>query len=313
MRSIWNRVVFDVDTGGAAGAAGGATGSPGASSGTGAGAGAGAGTASAGGGAAAPVVAFAESLPEAIRGEAAFKDIKSLDALANSYLHAQRMIGVDPSQVLRLPGADDAAAWDAVYGKLGRPEAADKYAFAEVKLPEGMTVDPALQTGYQEAAHKAGLSVKQADALYQWWNAQMGEKFTAQSGQTVQAQTAAIDTLRGEWGAAFDQNVALAKEAVGHYGGEKLKAELDGNGLGNSPELARIFAKLGKNLQEDGVIGRGGGDGGGINSPGEARQQISALQKDSAFLKSYTDKRDAGHADAVARMQGLYQQAYPQR
>ena len=70
------------------------------------------------------------------------------------------------------------------------------------------------------------------------------------------------------------------------------------------------MVRLGMNLQEDGVIGRGG-SGGTMHSPGEARQQISALQKDAAFTKSYQDKRDPGHADAVARMKTLYEQAYP--
>jgi hypothetical protein len=287
IRSLSDRIAFDADTGGAGGGT--------------------AGTA-----AAAPPPAFAESLPEDIRGEAVFKDIKDLGALAKGYVHAQRLIGADPSTVLRLPGADaDQAAWDGVYAKLGRPEAADKYAFSDVKLPEGLAVDDGLKTGFQKVAHQAGLNMKQADALYQWWNAIQAERFTAAGAQTVQQQTAAIDGLRKEWGQAFDQNVALAQQAVAHYGGDKLRSELEGTGLGNNPELARIFAKLGRNLQEDGLIGKGG-TGGGVNSPGEAQQQISALQQDQAFMKSYLSKHDPEHKVAVEKMETLYNQAYPQ-
>lgn len=295
--------------GAGAGAGGGAAASAG---GAAAGDGAAAGAAAAGGAGAAAQPAFAESLPEAIRGEAAFRDIKSLDALANSYLHAQKLIGADPNQVLRLPAAGDDAAMEGVWTKLGRPEKADGYKFTDTRLPEGMTVDETLKTGFQAAAHKAGLSDKQADGLYQWWNSQVGERFTAGAAETARAHQAAEQGLRQEWGAAFDQNLNNARQAVEHYGGAKLKAELEASGMGNHPELAKVFAKMGANLQEDGLIGRGGG-GGGINSPGEARQQIAGLQQDPVFVKAWTDKKNSGHADAVARMAGLYAQAYPEQ
>jgi hypothetical protein len=306
-RLFWNRIVFEAEgTGTGTGAAAGAGGAS-----AGASAAAGGGAASSGG-AAPPPVAFAEQLPEDIRGEAAFRDIKDLGGLAKGFLNAQKLLGVPADQLLRLPGAaDDTAAWDGVYAKLGRPEKADAYAFSEVKLPDGMSIDDGLKKGYQDIAHKAGLSTKQADELYKWWNGTMGERFAASQGQTQQQMAAAETALRTEWGQAFDQNVALGRQAVQHYGGEKLLAELEATGLGNHPELAKVFARMGKDLQEDGVIGAGGG-GTGINSPGEARQQISALQKDTTFTKAYTDKRDPGHADAVARMAALYTQAYPQ-
>ena len=45
--------------------------------------------------------------------------------------------------------------------------------------------------------------------------------------------------------------------------------------------------------------------------PGEARNEIARLQADQDFIRSYQDRTHPDHADAVARMSGLYQQAYP--
>ncbi len=306
-----DRIAFSGAEGGGGGGAGGSGAAGGGSAGSdaggqpgGAGQGAGAGGAP---------LAFAETLPEAIRNEAAFRDIRDLPSLATSYLNAQKLLGVPADQIVRLPGQDDTAGWDQVYAKLGRPEKADGYKFADVKLPDGLKVDDTLKTGYMDAAHKAGLSTRQANSLYEWWNGAMASGFTAQQGQTAQGLAQAEAALKTEWGAAFDQNVQLAKDAINHYGGEKLKAELDANGMANSPELARVMAKIGANLREDGALtGRGGG-GGDMKSPAEARQEINALQADKDFAKQYATKGAPGHDDAVARMSRLYAMAYPEQ
>jgi hypothetical protein len=125
----------------------------------------------------------------------------------------------------------------------------------------------------------------------------------------LEAGTAALKT---EWGAAFEQNLGLAKKALAHYGNPALTAELERTGLGNSPELAKVMAKLGGQLSEDNLIGRNTApDGDRINSPTEAKQQISALRGDKEFLKAYADNKHPGHADAVAKMTKLYEQAHP--
>lgn len=269
------------------------------------------GTGAAGGSAGAQPVAFAETLPEDIRGEAAFRDIKDLPSLARSYLNGQKLLGVPQDQIVRLPGAEDTAGWDQVYAKLGRPEKADGYKFNDAKLPEGLSIDDSLKSGYMDTAHKVGLSARQASALYDWWNGAMAQGFTAQQGQTAQGLAQAETALKTEWGTAFDQNLQLGEDAIWHYGGEKLSTELKASGLNNNPELIRMMAKIGAGLREDGTLTGRGGSGGDMKSPAEARQEIASLQGDKDFTKQYTDKNAPGHAEAVARMSRLYGMAYP--
>lgn len=254
-------------------------------------------------------VAFAEQLPESIRGEAVFRDIKDLAGLANGYLHAQKMIGQDPKNVLVLPAPDDADAWNAAFAKLGRPEKADGY---QVTAPEGVAVDAALQTAFLEKAHAAGLSQRQAESLYGWYNEMGAASTAARTAASAASLEAATTQLRTEWGAAFDQNLDLANKAIAHYGGAQLDAELKANGLANSPHLAKVLAKMGRQLSEDGVVGRIAPGGTLVKSPGEAKQEINALYADKAFTAVYANKTALGHADAVARMQALFQLAHPE-
>jgi hypothetical protein len=73
-----------------------------------------------------------------------------------------------------------------------------------------------------------------------------------------------------------------------------------------------VLAKIGSQLQEDRILGKDGGGASSALSPAEAQQQINALQADPAFRKSYLDRADPGHADAVTKMTRLYQFKAPQ-
>ena len=256
-------------------------------------------------------VAFAETLPEDIRGEAAFRDIKDLGALAKSYLNATKMIGGRPEDLVRLPGPDDVDGWNGVFTKLGRPESPDKYQFTAPKLPEGVQLDEKLQGAFAEMAHKTGLTTKQAAALYDWYNTETVGRLTASAQETTAKAAAAEAALKTEWGAAYETNLNLAKSALTHYGDDKVSAELIEKGLGNNPEVIKLFAKLGKQLSEDGLLGKGVAGQGGL-SPAEAKQQIHALHQDEAFMKAYRDAKAPGHQDAVKKIQQFYEYAYPQ-
>jgi hypothetical protein len=256
------------------------------------------------------LAAFAEQLPEDIRGEAAFRDIKDLGSLAKGYLHAQRMIGRDPSTVLALPGADDAEGWNGVFAKLGRPESPDKYALPEVKLPDGVAIDEGLKKGFLDKAHAAGLSDKQAGALYAWYNQQTSAMVTGQQQARTQAAEQGVAALKAEWGQAFDTKVALANKALEHYGDSALDQALKSAGLLANPAMMKFLSGLGAGMAEDGLIGRGE-PGGNALSPAEAKQEINALRADKTFLADYTNARAPGHQAAVAKMQRLYEFAHP--
>ena len=253
--------------------------------------------------AAPPPVAFAETLPENIRGEAAFRDIKSLDALAISYLNAQKMLGVPPANLLKLPTAPDDAAWSDVWARLGRPDAPDKY---ELQAPEGVSLNAEMTAAFKSQAHALGLNTQQAAKLFEWYGGQTSAVQAAAAQTREAAYSSTQAALKTEWGAAYDQNLDLATRALNHFGGPELGAYLRDSGLGNNPVLIRAFAKMGTSLTEDGVLGRATA-GSLTPSPAEATQQKNAMLADKNFVAVYMNKHAPGHADAVAKIQALYQ------
>ena len=221
-------------------------------------------------------------------------------------------IGASPDSVVAIPGADDTEGWKAFYAKLGRPESADKYTLPNVKLPEGLVVDDALRANFTARAHDLNLTNKQAEGLYEWWNSQMGSAHTTTSQAKAVATQQALDGLKTEWGQAFESKLTEAKAAVAHYGDADLVAYLNDTGLGDDPRLIKTFAKLGAQLREDGLVGRGDTGGrDGVLSPTEARQQIAHLRGDEAFKKDYMNAKAPGHKAAMERMTRLHQMAHP--
>lgn len=262
--------------------------------------------------------AFAEYLPDTFKADPIFKDIKSFDGLLSTFVSGQKMVGADKATLLQMPKDwNDEKATGEFYAKQGRPETFEKYTLpARADKKAYGEADVALQKQILPVLHKAGVTQRQVDAIIPAWNGIADAIAKAQSD----AETTAVETvskaLKTELGNAFDDTIANADAALTHFStslklGDTLSKELDKTKLGNNPALIKLFAHLGAQLKEDGVIGKGGGSGGGGTSPAEAQQQIAAKKRDQAFMKAYQTKEDPGHAAAVEAMKQLYEAAYP--
>jgi hypothetical protein len=247
---------------------------------------------------AAPAATGREWLPEEFRSDPTFEPFKDLSGLAKSYKHAASLVGVDKAEVLRLPKAADAPEWGDVWNKLGRPEKPDGYEFPEGAVPE------ALAQPLREKAHSLGLSKTQTAELAGWY----AEQRAAEMQQLGQQ---ALTTLKAEWGKTFDDQLHAAKKALREVGGEGVMKVLDETGLGNHPEIIKMFAKLGAERGEAGLKGGAQGNMAGALAPAEAQARIAEKQRDPEFMKAYLDKNAPTHAQAVEEMKRLYEFAIP--
>lgn len=126
--------------------------------------------------------------------------------------------------------------------------------YAAFELPEGMELDEALLGKANPLMKELGLNQE---------NAQKAVSFIAEMRQAdAQAIATAHEKQVSEWetaakadkefgGDKFNENAALARSAVDKLGSPELKTFLDESGLGNHPELVRMFVKVGKAIAED--------------------------------------------------------------
>ena len=123
----------------------------------------------------------------------------------------------------------------------------------DAKALEGMNIESGLVDSYTELAKKYGLNQENATSLLKdaagIMNKMDVETVTKQ--RNAWAEESRNDKEFG--GAALDANLAIAKKAVDAYGTPEIKEFLETTGLGNHPEVIRLFYRVGKTLTEDGV------------------------------------------------------------
>lgn len=172
----------------------------------------------------------------------------------------------------------------AFYGKLGRPEAAEKYAFTNpVELPEGYT--PEVEAVMKGIFFKANMTATQAEMVNAEYVALLKQGQEMQQQQQKEATDKAINTLKDEWkGDAFKENSALAVRAFAKFGGDEAKTfieetKINGLPLGDHPVFLKIFAGIGKAISDDSSYSGRGGTAGEKSDEEKAKARFPATYK----------------------------------
>ena len=102
----------------------------------------------------------------------------------------------------------------------------------------------------------------------------------------------------------------MATRAFAQFSSPELRSIMNDTGLGNHPEMIKVFAKIGEMLGEDSLV-VGSGLGSAQMTPQQAQEEIQKLYSDKEFSQSYRDSRDPGHKQAMNKMDRYFKLAYP--
>jgi hypothetical protein len=239
-----------------------------------------------------------EAISQEYRSNPNIEKFTELDALAKSYINAVSMIGTDK---IPLPGkAATDEQWNEVYNKLGRPESADKYTL-EFKT-DVAPVDENVIKGFAQNAHKLGLNNKQAQGILEFYKSTLEGSAKEMSVNMESAQAEATNTLRSEWGRAYDDNLRKAANVAQTYlEPELLDTQLrDGSRLGDNPKIIKAFANIANLLSEDKIIGT---ESDNILQGREVEKEIEELTSDRQG--AYWNKMHPNHNKVVNQVLAL--------
>jgi hypothetical protein len=250
--------------------------------------------------AAAPATSdWTATLPDELKGFVQNKGWKELSAAIEGYRNLEKHVGVSADKLLRLPDWEkaDKTELDTFYNRLGRP--ADKGQY-ELELPDG--ADPSFAEWAKDNFHELGLTAKQAKDLSSKWNQYVaGQLKSIEDGyQTKVANDTAA--LKQEWGAGFDKQLALAKNAAAAFGLTDDQVNAFARSVG--PAAAnKFFANIGNKMGEHNFIS--GTDNfafGNTMTPAQAQAAIKSKMADKDFATKYLN----GNAEARAEMERLH-------
>lgn len=179
---------------------------------------------------------------------------------------------------IKLPGTDATEEdWNNFYNKLGRPENPEGYDLSK-ELPEGLEFNEELYDGFVENIHKAGLTKKQADALYTWYNNKNAELNKTISERIEASYKKSVDdavaSLKKEWGTDYQKNLDDAVAMANRFLSPATRQYLNATKLGNNPLLIKDFYNLSKRVS--GAQMRGDGPSGNVTSLAELEAKMSA-------------------------------------
>ncbi len=236
---------------------------------------------------------------EGLKRDPAIKDYNDLGSLVKSHVEMGKTLGTS----VRIPGQDakpeEVAAF---HGKLGRPEAAEKYEYAGPEnLAEKFQTDDETINAFRKIAFEQGYTPTQFKAATDFYNG-----ILTKSADGFPTSESTEELLKKEWGEKYEGNIASARKAVTHFSnGNDFSEWLDESGFGNLPQMARFLTSVGMTLGESRVPE---GLPSGNTGANEAKEKISAVYNDKTH--AYHDRNNINHKQAVADMQKLFQLAH---
>lgn len=232
------------------------------------------------------------------------KGYKTPADLAQAYISAEKMIGVD-----KIAAPKDGKWSPEALKALGVPDKPEGYQITRPQMPEGVTYDEGFEKAMLPIVHAQGLPPATVNALIEAVSAYRIQEMRNTAIAQADAQKVAMDGLHAEFGQktqAIVNQAGRAALAIEKMGVKGLVDRLNETRTGDDPVMIRAFAKIGEMMGED--VLKSGVPAGGAISPDQAKTAIAALQNEAAYIK----KDHPGHKAAVEQMARLYSAAYPE-
>lgn len=231
---------------------------------------------------------FLDSLPEAMRSEKAFQNVKSVEDLANQFLNTQKLIGKKTVGIPNEESSDEEV--EKFYSAL-RPEKAEAYEFSEL---EGR--DEEVAGKVKDIFHEAGLSQKQAKIVQEKYDALMSELNPQLSEEQLNAdfEKRGQELLGDNYQEVMDNATKFAGDLVPSSVSEIIN-KMDNDSMLAVASLVDSIQK--KYMKEDNTV-KGGNPHGGDDRVQRRRD----LMKNPAF----SNKLHPDHDKVYGEWKSLY-------
>jgi hypothetical protein len=130
--------------------------------------------------------------------------------------------------------------------------------YTEFSIPDGVELDREALDGFTPLAKDLNLTQTQAQKLVDLYAHQIDALQTAQTEKVANVRKGWVEGIKADneiGGTALNENVALAVKALDKYGTPELRKALDESGLGDHPEMVRVFYRIGRAMAEDTIEG----------------------------------------------------------
>ena len=134
-------------------------------------------------------------------------------------------------------------------GQNGVPES-----YADFKLPEGLTLDAALNTEFKGVAKALGLSQEKAQQVVDLYSKNLKAQAEGQAAEFQKLHEGwKAETLKA-LGADSEKQLAFAAKAREKFGNDEFTKFMDETKMGEHPEVVQFMVRVGKAISEDSLV-----------------------------------------------------------
>ena len=250
-----------------------------------------------------------KTIPEEFTKDPNITKYKTADEFLKGHQNAVKKLG-EKGVIIPKEGAPQ-EEWDAYHKALGKPDKPEEYKLTPLanvhpKIKEKM--NPQSEAFFKAEMHKMNIPQGTADKLYTWYFDASSKAMAMQEKEQDDAIKSGEAALRQELGEKYDATLAMTQKMVAHYGGKDVINKL--GKLGSDPVIVKMFAKIAANFSEDQIAKFGEGSQSESGAVADAKAKIKAIKEDSKH--AYWNENDPKHAEAIAEVTKLYEQAYPE-
>jgi phosphoglycolate phosphatase-like HAD superfamily hydrolase len=221
-----------------------------------------------------------------------FSSVKTIDDVVKGYYHAQKMVGAD--KIVVPTKNSSAEEWKAFYNKAGVPE----------KLEDFIVETPYKGTDFEKSliqkAYDLNLRPDQLSEMVNMLesrNDQLIQEYEQEEAQNLAETT---DSLRKEWGQAFDRKISEAQKVIKHFGGDELFKEIVSDpSIANNKNVLKLLAEIGGKLNREDTFQSEVVTKFGLTKD-EAKKKVNEMMGNMSG--PYHNREHAQHKDAVDQM-----------
>ncbi len=252
-----------------------------------------------------PVNTPPTDLPEFLKGidstlavEPSLKNMKDLNSLVKSFVHAQKSIGSDKIIIPKKDASPE--QWKEVFTKLGLPNK-EEY---KINRGEKAVLDEKFYSKAAELGHELGILPHQMSGFITKLEEDAVAARDAHLSSIKTQQEEAVANLKKEWGESFDAKIFNAREVIKKFGSEEDAKFIQESGLSSNPSFVKFIEKIGATMKEAKIIE--GKDSN--NSPADFKADLDSIMKDKNH--PYWNKDHIGHEAAKKQVSELFTKVY---
>lgn len=225
-----------------------------------------------------------------------------LNKAIESHANLEKLLGHEKVPIPK--DADDTEGWARFSKAMGIPDKADGYKLGDVQMPEAMKGFSIDKKKFAEVVHQQKLTPAQGEGLWKVYNELNVQTFNQAMTEQQNKINETINSLKGEWGDAYDSNVELGQMVINKFSDSQEMNDMVTSVLSKDPHGIKFLAKIGGQFAENKI--------GDFHmkrftvGPEEARDAIDKIMKDPDHayfgLKSTAKEHDA----AVEYVNSLY-------